>query len=289
MEQAATPSGTIAGVMTRRYHGLLVAALDPPLGRTVLVAKIDDALAAEGELVPISADRWQDPQAPLSPPELSSLRGFRLDGSVPVWSFGVGSNRVEKRIWMRNGSDTTYVCYTHVAGREPVHLLGKALVNYRDFHTTTRSGDWQMDIAQVSSGVRVTAFDGAVPFRLLSADATVTSHQTWYRDYALRIEAYRGLEALDDHLYAAEIAAVIEPGASATLIATTDQSPDLDGGRQLTERIRRDRHLVEISAAPDDVTSRLVLAADQFIVRRAAEGGGRCGRSLDRRGVPLVR
>ena len=176
---------------------------------------------------------------------------------------------------MRNGSDTTYVCYTHVAGREPVHLLGKALVNYRDFHATTRSGDWQMDIAQVSSGVRVTAFDGAVPFRLLSADATVTSHQTWYRDYALRIEAYRGLEALDDHLYAAEIAAVIEPGASATLIATTDQSPDLDRGRQLTERIRRDRHLVEISAAPDDVTSRLVLAADQFIVDRTGAGAAR--------------
>jgi predicted glycogen debranching enzyme len=265
-------SGTIAGVMTRRYHGLLVAALDPPLGRTVLVAKIDDALAAEGELAPISANRWQDPQAPLSPSELPSLRGFRLDGSVPVWSFGVGSNRVEKRVWMRDGSDTTYVRYTHAAGREPVHVLGKALVNYRDFHATTRGGDWQMDIAQVSSGVRVTAFDGAVPFRLLSADATVTPQRTWYRDYALRIEAYRGLEALDDHFYAAEITAVIEPSASVTLVATTDQWPDLDGSTQLTERIQRDRHLVEISAAPDDVTSRLVLAADQFIVRRAAEG-----------------
>jgi predicted glycogen debranching enzyme len=271
-------SGTISGVLTRRYHGLLVAALDPPLGRTLLVAKIDDAVAVGDQLLHLSADRWQDPHASPLPDTPPPLQGFRLDGSVPVWTYAVGGSRVEKRIWMPHASDTTHVHYTNASGTEPVRVVGKVLVNYRDFHSTTRSDDWHMDIAAVPSGARITAFEGAVPFTILSKEAEVKARHTWYRDYALRLEAQRGLGALEDHLYAAELTALLEPGASMTLTASIASEPDLDGAAALDARMHRDRSLLAVAGAEDEATARLVLAADQFIVRRTA--GDVAGRSI---------
>lgn len=264
-------SGTISGVMTRRYHGLLVAALDPPLGRTLLVAKVDDAVGIGDRFVHLSADRWQDPEASATPDVPPPLQGFRLDGSVPVWTYAVGDSLLEKRIWMPDGSDTTLVRYTHASGTEPLRLVGKVLVNYRDFHSTTRSDDWHMDVAAVPSGLRITAFEGAVPFTILAEEATVKAHHTWYRDYALRLEAQRGLEALDDHLYAAEFTAVLDPAASMTLAAGIAPEPHLDGAASLEQRMLRDQGLVATAGADDEATARLVLAADQFIVRRTAD------------------
>ena len=271
-------SGTISGVLTRRYHGLLVAALDPPLGRTLLVAKIDDAIGAAGGFVRLSADRWQDPHSSPIPAPSPPLTGFRLDASVPVWTYAVGQIRLEKRIWMSDGRDTTYVHYTNVSKTEPAQIVGKVLVNYRDFHSTTRSEDWHMDVTAELAGVRIIAFDGAVPFRILCEGATVTRDHTWHRDYALRLESERGLEALDDHLCAAEFTTRLRPGASMTLAASLDPEPDLDGATSLEARMRRDRELLADAGAEDEVTARLVLAADQFVVRRTADGVA--GRSI---------
>src|SRR2546429_7779800 len=51
-------SGTVAGSLTRRYHGLLVAALEPPLGRTLLVAKVEETAAHDGLGLSLGVNRW---------------------------------------------------------------------------------------------------------------------------------------------------------------------------------------------------------------------------------------
>ncbi len=79
-------SGTIAGVLTRRYHGLLVAALDPPLGRTVLFAKIDASVSFGGDLIPRFANQWGDGRAPIEPEGFRQFARFHLKGTTPVWS-----------------------------------------------------------------------------------------------------------------------------------------------------------------------------------------------------------
>ena len=50
-------SGTVAGLLTRRYHGLLVAALKPPLGRTLLVTRLDETATYDGGAYPLAANR----------------------------------------------------------------------------------------------------------------------------------------------------------------------------------------------------------------------------------------
>src|SRR3970282_475873 len=74
-------SGTVAGTLARRYHGLLVAALAPPLGRTLLVAKVHDSLQYQGATYHLFANRWGD--GGVDPHGYREIERFRLEGMTP--------------------------------------------------------------------------------------------------------------------------------------------------------------------------------------------------------------
>ena len=78
-------AGTIAGTLTRRYHGLLIAPVDPPLGRRLVFAKADAMLQEGADSYPLFANRWGDGQ--IAPPGHLGIESFHLDHSVPVWMF----------------------------------------------------------------------------------------------------------------------------------------------------------------------------------------------------------
>src|SRR5919106_1494099 len=113
-------SGTVAGTLTRRYHGLLTAALDPPLGRTLLVAKVEEQAAYDGLEVALATNRWAD--GTVDPHGYRALERFRLEGTTPVWTYAVADALVEKRVWMEPGANTTYVRYAVLRARVPLAL-----------------------------------------------------------------------------------------------------------------------------------------------------------------------
>ena len=82
-------SGTVAGLLGRRYHGLLVAALEPPLGRTLLVATVDETVAYDGLERQLSTNRWAD--GTIAPCGYREIERFALDGTTPVWTSAVES------------------------------------------------------------------------------------------------------------------------------------------------------------------------------------------------------
>jgi predicted glycogen debranching enzyme len=268
-------SGAMPGLLTRRYHGLLVATLDPPLGRTLLVAKVEEIASYNGQAYSLSANRWAG--GAIEPQGYRFLDRFRLEGTMPVWTFACADALLEKRVWMEHGANTTYVRYELVRAGGPMRLTVKVLVNYRDFHATTHAGNWRMEIQPVEHGLRVTAFEGATPFYLLSADAEVEAHHDWYRNFDLAVERERGLDDREDHLHAANFLVALDPGDSATLILSTDHAPDLDGPQALERSADFERSLLErwatvypaLSEAAPPWVRQLVLAADQFIVRRS--------------------
>ncbi len=121
-------SGTIANVQTRRYHGLLMAALKPPLGRTLLLAKLDETAEYDGiypesgRFYPLYANRWAD--GLVEPLGHHYLNRFHLEGTTPVWTFACANALLEKRIWMQPGANTTYHPVPPVprhGADEPVH------------------------------------------------------------------------------------------------------------------------------------------------------------------------
>jgi len=275
-------SGTIAGGMARRYHGLLIAALEPPVGRTHLVAGLDETVRCGGEEFALATHRWAS--GAVEPRGFQYIDKFRLDGGIPVWSYALAGARLDKRVWMQQGANTTYVQYTLPNGAGPAEIELKALVNYRDFHASTHAGDWQMCIDEVQHGVRVVAFGGAAPFYLKSVQASCVPQHTWYRDCFLPAEKERGLDDHEDHLFGAQFRAKLQVGESVTIVLTTEESAALDGD---SARMRRAPYEIEllnayqrnlpIAAESPDWLTQLVLAADQFIVKRAlpAETEGR--------------
>ena len=102
-------AGTIAGTLTRRYHGLLIAPVDPPLGRRLVLAKADATLLDGTASYPLFANRWGGGQ--IIPPGHLGIESFALDHSVPVWVFALGGRRIEARIWMEPGEDTTWIAW----------------------------------------------------------------------------------------------------------------------------------------------------------------------------------
>ncbi len=272
-------SGTISGNLTRRYHGLLFAALQPPVGRTLLVTKLDETAHYDELDYDLSTNRWLSGN--VSPKGFLNIESFRLEGTTPVWSFTLGEALLEKRIWMRQGENTTYIQYALVRSTGPIALSLKALVNYRDFHSTTHAGDWCPRIEQFQGGVRMTAFDGAVPFYLMCANATCEICNEWYRDFFLPSERERGLDDHEDHLLAAIFHAELQPNQSVTIMITTqsnaEPAAEIDAARAWKEHTDCEQELLATWAGRDLRAAscapawirQLVLAAGQFIVQRS--------------------
>jgi predicted glycogen debranching enzyme len=270
--------GTIAGLLTRRYHGLLIAALKPPLGRTLLVAKLDETAAYDGRIYPLFVNRWVSGH--VNPADAQHLERFRLEGTVPVWSYACADALLEKRIWMQQGANTTYVRYDLRRGSAPLTITVKALVNYREHHAVTRADTWKMDIQAVTDGLQITAFDGALPFYLLSDEALRAPQHEWHRHFLLTQEAYRGLDAQEDHLHAGTFQRTLQPGESLTIVATTESAASADGARAYSQRRAHEEKLVVQAQRRSRPRKRgkrqplpswvdqLVLAADQFLVHR---------------------
>lgn len=266
-------TGTVSGNLTRRYHGLLVAALNPP-DRTLLVSKIEEIVSGGGSECALATNRWAS--GAVEPKGYSYIENFRLEGAIPVWRFAMGKARLEKRIWMQQGEETTYVRYRLAQADSPVELNCKVLVNYRDYHSTTHAGNWRMGIERVAMGAKVEAFHGAVPFYLLSNDASCEIENEWYRDFYLLMENERGLEDREDQLFAATFHAQLEPGQSATMVFSTNPGAELDGDRALEARREHQKALLanwlatepRAAACAPGWIRQLVLAADQFVIRR---------------------
>ena len=277
--------GTVAGLLARRYHGLLIAALDPPLGRTLLLTKLDETATYRGTDYSLFANRWGDDT--VEPRGFRLLERFHLEGTTPVWTFACADALLEKRVWMEPGANTTYVRYDLARASAPITLSIKALANYRDHHGSTQGGDWRMRVESAEHGLHIVACDGATPLRVLSNEADVVPDHTWYQGYFLATEDYRGLDAQDDHLYVGRFLAKLQPGESLLVVASTEATPDLDGTAAYDRRQAYENKLLQQSDVPNSPSARhadalswqrqLILAADQFIVRRSLpeDPGGR--------------
>jgi predicted glycogen debranching enzyme len=271
-------SGTVAGSATRRYHGVLIAALQPPVGRTQLVSSIDETLRYNGKEYSLATHRWAS--GAVEPQGFRHIESFHLDGKTPVWIYAFADGLLEKRIWMSYGENTTFIHYTLVRASGSVEIDFKCLVNYREFHSVTHAGEWRMRIEPVPGGVRVLAFEGATPFYLRSVGTTCEPRNEWYFGAFYSREQERGLDSSEDLLSAALFRARLDVGASVMFVASTNANASPDGGRVRAESAEREAELLRSyqlkkTASVENHPAwlpQLLLAADQFIVKRSLPG-----------------
>ncbi len=285
--------GTISGVLTRCYHGLLVAALNPPLDRTLLLTKLDEFVQYLDTSYPLSCDRWTG--GTTTGHGYRHLVRFHLEGTIPTWTYACADAILEKRIWMQPGENTTYIQYNLLRATAPFHLSTKALINHRNHHhvtqsqtqqngkqqdkdsSTTSNQSWKILTRSHPRGLKIEASGCSTPLYLFNTKGQLQPINRWYQHYFLTQEKYRGLPHLDDHFHCATIRTTLVPGETLTIAASTEPYPNLDEDKSLQTRHHYEQNLLEkanntlpssIALSPSFEIQQLLLAADQFIATR---------------------
>lgn len=274
-------SGTITGVLTRHYHGLLIGALKPPVARTLLLTKLDETVNYNQQSYDLSTNRWTGDA--VAPQGHLNIESFHLEGTTPVWNFAFADGLLEKRLWMQQGENTTYIRYSYIRGSQPLTLSLKALVNYRNYHASTHVTNYCLGkITTINDqALEIKAFSdaGSLYLSAISDNQNDFSWQidnTWYRNFVLAVEKYRGLDYTEDHLLAATGNMTLNSGESITIVASTEELRGAGSREQGYEKNRHklDQELIslfysqnKLQTAPEWI-EQLVLAADQFVVDR---------------------
>lgn len=266
-------SGTLAGAVTRRYHGLLVAALPAPLGRMVMLNHLSESVRLpDGTLVRLGGVERAGNVLELH--GIGSLEGFRMDMGLPVWTYRFGEFAVEKRIHLVYRQNTVHVGYRLVSGNGTLRLKLRPAVHFRPHEAPVSE--------PIHAGYVLTAWDGRYelkgpdqvpPLRMVLRGVrdAFTVENLRLVELLYRVEADRGYEAAGDLWSPGYFRADLSAGSDVTLVASTedwgtvlalDPEPALRAEAERRERL--------LALAPESlrrgVPGELVLAADQFIV-----------------------
>jgi predicted glycogen debranching enzyme len=269
-------SGTIAGTLTRRYHGLLVAALPAPWGRVVMLSQIAERMGIGGEaLVPPAYEPQIEPDSQAQ----TSLRlvEFRLETGLPIWRYAAGGTILERRILTPQLQNTVYVTYHLVSGDSPLRLELRPLMNFRPHGLSVGEplqGGYELTMR--GDCYEISASPGLPPLRLCcqGAESMFAIDRDIVHNVFYRSEAERGYEAYGSLLSPGYFSVLLAPGLEVSLVASTEPWSSTLAlpveAAQTAERARRQQLLAGAHpAAQTGPAAELVLAASQFIIRPA--------------------
>src|SRR6516225_183296 len=189
-------SSTIVGLNTRRYHGLLVAATKPPVGRMVLLSKVEETLVIGGRRFDLSCNRYP---GVVHPQGHALLKQFRQD-PFPVFVYEVAGLELERSIFMVHGENTTVIQYTVLSAPELSCTLElRPLIAFRDYHSTAHENGALNPSLQVESGrVSVSPYQGCPTLNFAHTSGDITQEGAWYRNFEYTMEQERGLDFRED-------------------------------------------------------------------------------------------
>jgi predicted glycogen debranching enzyme len=269
-------SGTIAGVATRRFHGLLIAALPAPHGRTMMLNHLTESvLLPDGSAILLSSDEGRPGDAQTAGAQY--LAEFRLEMGLPVWRYAVGDTVLEKHLLMPYRQNTVHVTYTLLTGKSPVQLQLRPAMYFRPHEglvSDPLTVPYILTIVEDRYEVSVREDLPPLRLRLTGEDVALTLDRGLIKEQFYRLEAWRGYDAQGGLWSPGYFTVTLQPDHAATLIASAETWTTIDA---LTpdealpaERERRERLLAAASPpAQAGMGAELLLAADQFIIMPA--------------------
>ncbi|MBE0712874.1 MAG: glycogen debranching enzyme N-terminal domain-containing protein, partial [Candidatus Aminicenantes bacterium] len=188
-------SSTVIGLNTRRYHGLLIASLHPPVQRRVLVNSIDETVILDGTALELGVHQY---------PGVIHPTGYTFQASFdyhsyPLFSYEVGEARLTKAVWMDHGRNTTYVHY-QLDGEKTVRLRLRPMLNDRDYHGL----QWASDnpdryiIRQEDFRLAVRSSPDGISYFIEWTEGSFHSESYWFYRTEYAVERERGLDFQED-------------------------------------------------------------------------------------------
>lgn len=223
-------SSSIIGTNTRRYHGLLMAAIKPPLGRTLLLSKLEETLCMDDKEYPLSTNIYH---GAVYPDGYRNLVQFSLR-PFPTYEYCVNGVHIEKTIFMVHGENTTVILYrTNYRGERTfghsLFLKARVMVAFRDYHWLTRENPtFRTDYTILENGVRLQPYDSLPPMHVFHNAARMDKTQFWYKNMEYPKEIERGLDAHEDHFCPFALHFDLNKGMDCYVVATTKEYNTLD-------------------------------------------------------------
>jgi predicted glycogen debranching enzyme len=262
--------GTLSGANTRRYHGLLTAALNPPGGRMLLLSKLEETLVLGDRRIDLSTNEYA---GAIHPEGYLLLTNFRLD-PLPTWTFEVEGLRMEKSIFMPQGSNTVQVEYKLLQSAAAIELVleVRPLVAFRDYHSTTHeNGALNPAIESAANSASLQPYPG-LPRLYFAHDAIQLQEQGyWYKNFLYRVERERGLDFEEDLYNPFVLSWNLNKKCGANVIASTGQREIEQAAATRTVELQRRQRLVASSPVDDPLVCSLTVAASQYLVRRGED------------------
>lgn len=265
-------SGTISGMISRRYHGLLVAALPAPLGRVVMLNHLAEFLhVADGRRLQFGGDEKCGRDTPNE--ECHFIREFRLEDGLPVWRYEIEGHVVEKSVLLVHGQNTVHITYRLLSGQETLLLELEPSVHFRAHEDDVGGSLGEGYMLSIQS--QRYEIQGPSPFPPLritvqGETAAFTHTGTFTTEIVYQMEADRGYRSLGRLWNPGNFLIELRPHGSVTLIASAEcWSSILALSPSAAVEAERERRRRLIAAAHGQAAAELVLAADQFIITPA--------------------
>ncbi len=256
--------GTISDARTRTYHGLMVAALNPPTRRQLLLAGIDASLDYQSSWYDLSTNHWGS--GSISPSGYQLLQSFQRY-PIPTWIWGDQNWRITRQLLMPyawlDPPDTDdspkeggaiarqrLLLHYHYQGETAALLKLRPIIGDRGFHHQ-QSGDEEVQFEQ-TTGDRQVLLQAIRPqqagtaWTLQWTAGDYTPDGVWYWDYCYPEETRRGLSDREDLYSPGYLTVPLEPGQSVTLEASLGNgSPLTLGDRSFNDALHAERHRLD--------------------------------------------
>lgn len=259
-------TASICGAGVRKYSGLLIAGLNPPVERRLLLSKLDETLYIDNNEYKLYSNAYTDE---------STDKGYLFEESFeyeyfPVQNYLVNGVFIAKSITMQYGKNTTVITYCVRNNNKPIKLRLETEINNRDHHGNTKRGDFKCYQEIIENGVKITYDINDIELYLKSDKAIYNQGSGWLENILYYDEVERGLENYDYHYRSGYFEISIEPyeNIEFSIIASTEKITELSGKCYFQKEKERKDKLIEMLKLKNELTKTLALAGDQFIVKR---------------------
>jgi predicted glycogen debranching enzyme len=262
-------SGTVFGPMTRRYHGLLIAALPAPLGRLVMLSGlIEEIHFSDGRVAELSPSRGPGGHEQSAPDLLTE---FRLEMGLPIWRYQWGDLVIEKRLHLPYRQNTVQVTYQLLAAPEEIEISLRPLIQFREHEAPVSS---QPDVPYVLTVVddhyEVSTATLPTLRMVLQGRGEFLVQRKKIERVHYPSEEQRGYESIGDLWTPGSFHVKCSPRSDITFVASTESWEIIQAMSPAAawdaEWERRDRLIASAHPkARSEVAAELVLAADQFV------------------------
>lgn len=274
-------SSTIVGLNTRRYHGLLTAATKPPVGRMLLLSKLEETFCINDRRYDLSTNQY--PGA-IHPQGFQLQTGFRLD-PFPIFIYQADGIEIEKSVFMVQGENTTVVQYKFrrslAAEADSLHYSFEVrpLIAFRDYHSTTHENSALNSHVETTEGrVSITPYSDLPTLHLAYQAGEIETNYFWYRNFEYRIEQERGLDFHEDLFSPFALTFTIDPAVfarnnviSISIIASTELRDAKYADAYRNAEIERRKTVEQSATGTASLQRALTAASDQYIVARGEQ------------------